>query len=179
MVYFLKYKNLIKIGYTKDLNNRLNTLYNQFEGSFLIKAIDGDRYVEKTLHEKFKNIRTKGEWFEETEELSNYIKILTSTEQKIQTFFHNKIEKEIGEAIKSIRLRKNLTRESVCNQAGVSINALRHLENGTGATLVSLIRVLRTLGRLEWFSTLNPVATINPLNMVKNKQRQRASKKRN
>jgi transcriptional regulator with XRE-family HTH domain len=36
----------------------------------------------------------------------------------------------LGANIKSLRLLKNLTRKTLCAQAGISQNALRHIEGG-------------------------------------------------
>lgn len=72
----------------------------------------------------------------------------------------------IGENIRSLRLQKNLTQQTLAGQAGVSLSALRHLESGQGANLSTLIRVVRTLDRQEWLQALAPQVTINPLNMT-------------
>ncbi len=89
------------------------------------------------------------------------------------------LEIELGESIKAIRLQKNLSRQSLCERAGISESALRHLEGGKGATLKTLIRVIRSLDRESWFASLSPTVTINPLHMVRAKRpRQRASKRK-
>ena len=48
----------------------------------------------------------------------------------------------LGENIKTLRLQKNLTQNSLADQAGVSMTALRHLESGQGANLFTLIRIV-------------------------------------
>lgn len=84
---------------------------------------------------------------------------------------------ELGEQLRAQRLRMNLTLEDVAKSAGVSINVVRRLELGEGATLGSFVSVLRVLGRADWLATLKPPVTINPLNMLRHgAQRQRASK---
>ncbi|NCT98719.1 MAG: helix-turn-helix domain-containing protein [Comamonadaceae bacterium] len=84
---------------------------------------------------------------------------------------------ELGEQLRSQRLRMNLTLEDVAKDAGVSINVVRRLELGEGATLGSFVSVLRVLGRADWLATLKPPVTINPLDMLRQgAQRQRASK---
>lgn len=89
------------------------------------------------------------------------------------------LEQKLGEAIKSLRLQKNLTRQTVCERSGISLTALRNLECGNGANTHSLIRVVRTLGRQDWIFSLAPLVSINPLHMVRNKPiRQRASRRK-
>jgi len=88
-------------------------------------------------------------------------------------------ELELGEHLKQLRLQKNIDRETLCKQAGVSTNALRNLENGAGSSLKTLIRVVRALGREEWLAAIAPRATINPLHLIRNHPvRQRASRSR-
>ncbi len=89
------------------------------------------------------------------------------------------LEQKLGEAIKNLRLQKNLTRQAVCERAGISLTALRNLECGHGATLHTLIRAVRTLGRQDWIFALAPQVSINPLYMVRDKPyRQRASRQK-
>jgi hypothetical protein len=64
------------------------------------------------------------------------------------------------------------------NHAGISESALRHLEGGKGATVKTLIRVIRALDREGWLTGISPQVSINPLHMVREKQpRQRASRR--
>ena len=64
-------------------------------------------------------------------------------------------------------------------RAGVSLNALKHLEGGKGSTLRTLMGVLRALDRVEWLATIAPVASINPLTLPRaGTVRQRASTRR-
>lgn len=88
------------------------------------------------------------------------------------------LELMLGENIKALRLQKNIDRQTLCQQAGVSESALRHLEGGKGATLKTLIRVVKALGRESWLAMIAPQVSINPLHMVRDRQqRQRASRK--
>ncbi len=88
------------------------------------------------------------------------------------------LELILGENIKTLRLQKNLDRQTLCNQAGISLNALRHLEGGKGATLKTLVRVVKALDRENWFTAIAPQVSINPLHMKRKKQpRQRASRR--
>ncbi len=88
------------------------------------------------------------------------------------------LETALGENLKMLRLQKNLDRQTLCNRAGISMNALRHLETGQGATVKTLIRVVRALDRQGWLAGVAPRVSINPLHMVREKQlRQRASRR--
>jgi transcriptional regulator with XRE-family HTH domain len=88
------------------------------------------------------------------------------------------LELMLGANIKSQRLQKNFDRKTLCQQAGISENALRNLEGGKGATLKTLIRVVKALDRESWLNAIAPQVSINPLHMLKvNRPRQRASRR--
>jgi transcriptional regulator with XRE-family HTH domain len=87
-------------------------------------------------------------------------------------------EAKLGEQIRDLRLRQNIHQEQLAEQAGVALNAVKHLESGKGATLSSLVKILRALGRADWIDTLAPPVSISPIQMLKAKpRRQRASRK--
>jgi transcriptional regulator with XRE-family HTH domain len=87
------------------------------------------------------------------------------------------IEVVFGQQLRELRLRRNIDQRLLAEQAGVALNAVKNLENGRGATLTSLVKVLRTLERADWLETLAPTVGISPMQMLKTKQpRQRASK---
>lgn len=89
------------------------------------------------------------------------------------------LEEILGENIKALRLQKNIDRQSLCAQAGISESALRNLEGGKGSTLKTLIRVIKALDRESWLNSIAPQTSINPLHMVRDKpQRQRARRKK-
>ncbi len=89
------------------------------------------------------------------------------------------LELALGSSLKALRLQKNLDRKTLCEQAGISLNALRHLETGQGAAVKTLIRVVRALDRQDWLSAVAPTASINPLHMVHdNAVRQRGRPRR-
>jgi transcriptional regulator with XRE-family HTH domain len=89
----------------------------------------------------------------------------------------DEMEIELGSQLRDLRLRRNIDQRQLAEQAGVALNAVKNLENGRGATLSSLVKVLRSLGRVDWLATLAPTVGISPMQMLKAKQpRQRASK---
>ncbi len=89
------------------------------------------------------------------------------------------IEEELGNRIKSLRLRKNITQKDLAEAARLSINAIKSLEAGR-SKISTLIAVLRELGALEQLDNFIPKTTISPLQLVKmqGKIRARASGER-
>jgi transcriptional regulator with XRE-family HTH domain len=87
-------------------------------------------------------------------------------------------EVELGRQLRGLRLRQNIDQRTLAERAGAALNAVKNLEAGKGASLKSLVKVLRTLGRADWLSTLAPAVSISPLQMLKAKHaRQRVSRK--
>jgi transcriptional regulator with XRE-family HTH domain len=87
------------------------------------------------------------------------------------------MEISFGQQLRDLRLRRNIDQRQLAEQAGVALNAVKNLENGRGATLTSLVKVLRSLGRADWLDTLAPTVGISPMQMMKARQpRQRAFK---
>ena len=88
-------------------------------------------------------------------------------------------EAELGKQIRALRLRLDLDQKQLAERAGIALNAVKNLESGKGATLRSLIQVLRILNRTDWLGTLAPTVSISPVQMLKMKApRQRASARR-
>jgi transcriptional regulator with XRE-family HTH domain len=88
-------------------------------------------------------------------------------------------EQELGWHLRNLRLRQNIDQRLLAEQAGVALNVVKNLEAGKGATVTSLIKMLRALGRADWLDTLAPAVSISPLQMLKAKPvRQRASRRK-
>lgn len=96
-----------------------------------------------------------------------------------RSYTPEELEYKIGSSLRRLRINRNLEQAVLAERAGVSTRALRNLELGNGSSLHTLVCVVRALGRQEWFNTIGPVATINPLMMTRDAEpRQRASKPR-
>ncbi|MEN6434310.1 MAG: helix-turn-helix domain-containing protein [Anaerolineaceae bacterium] len=76
------------------------------------------------------------------------------------------IENAICRRIEAIRLSRNITRENLAKEAGVSERTIARLEEGKGVSFDTLIRVLialRIQGNLE---TLLPDPSIRPMERI-------------
>lgn len=89
------------------------------------------------------------------------------------------LELDLGRQLRALRLRQNLKQDQLAERAGIALNAVKNLESGKGATVRSLVRVLRVLDRIDWLTTLAPTVTISPIQMLQTRApRQRASRRR-
>jgi len=74
IVYFIRSGDLIKIGYTSDLEERKSTLQTNNPTIIeVLKTIPGGRPEEQQLHEKFAKLNKTGEWFYAAQELLDFI----------------------------------------------------------------------------------------------------------
>ena len=73
------------------------------------------------------------------------------------------ILKRIGASLATCRLNANITQHSLAERCGVSLNAIRHLERGSGATLWTFVQVCRILGKDKWIVDLEPKDEISPI----------------
>ncbi len=62
--------------------------------------------------------------------------------------------RRIGEKIRQLRLRQNITQMSLAKQSQISVSSVKKIENGEIGSFDSLMRVLRILGALDVFSPL-------------------------
>ena len=68
----------------------------------------------------------------------------------------------IGNHLKDVRLRQNITQQSLADAAGVSLSSVKKIEKGEIGSFDSLLRVLRTLGKLEVLQPLVDEEQLSP-----------------
>ena len=61
----------------------------------------------------------------------------------------------IGNKLKTVRLKQNITQQSLSETANVSLSSIKKMEKGEIRSFDSLLRVLRILGKLDIFSTFS------------------------
>jgi putative transcriptional regulator len=88
----------------------------------------------------------------------------------------NAVLKELGKRLAQTRLERNLSQERLAIEAGVSKATIERLEAGEPVKSTSLIRVLRSLGRLEALDQLLPEPLPSPIERIRlqGRRRQRA-----
>ena len=84
----------------------------------------------------------------------------------------NAWEAELGHRLRAVRVAERLTQQELADRANVSLGAVRHLEQGAGATTTTLAKVLRALGREGWIDALAPPAvSFSPLQLLHERRR--------
>lgn len=90
------------------------------------------------------------------------------------------LSKRIGEKLKAIRLKRNITQQSLAEASSISLSSVKKVENGEIGSFDTLLRILRTLGMLESISTLFEEEQLSPseyfemVNKAKQNTRKRA-----
>ena len=94
------------------------------------------------------------------------------------------IQRKIGERLKAVRLKQNITQQRLAEDSGVSLSSEKKIENGEIRSFESLLRVLRTLGKLEVLQPLVEEEQLSPseyyefVNKLHSKPRKRATGRR-
>lgn len=83
------------------------------------------------------------------------------------------ILKEIGNRIKDIRISKSMTQKELALNAGVAHSTVIRVENGEGANLDNLIKIIRILGFTQNFDLLIPEQEMTPEDIFMNKEKRK------
>lgn len=90
------------------------------------------------------------------------------------------LQADLGHRIEALRLSRNIQQFQLADEAGVSRRTITRLENGQSVSLDTLLRVMRALGVSSRLAALLPDPTVQPVDRVrlKSKERKRASARR-
>ena len=68
----------------------------------------------------------------------------------------------IGNKLRAVRLKQNITQQSLSEAANVSLSSIKKMEKGEIRSFDSLIRVLRILGKLDILQPLVEEEQLSP-----------------
>ncbi|MCH5330718.1 MAG: helix-turn-helix transcriptional regulator [Alistipes sp.] len=72
------------------------------------------------------------------------------------------IQQRIGENLKAVRLKQNITQQSLAEAAEVSLSTIKKIETGEIKSFDSLLRVMRILGKLDAIQSLVEEEQLSP-----------------
>jgi transcriptional regulator with XRE-family HTH domain len=70
---------------------------------------------------------------------------------------------ELGQRLRAYRIQQDLPMADLARQAGVTVLTLRSAERGGNVTMGTLLRLLRSLGRLDLLDAVLPEPGLSPL----------------
>jgi transcriptional regulator with XRE-family HTH domain len=73
----------------------------------------------------------------------------------------------LGERLRHLRIRRQMTQLETAERAGTSERAVRDLENGAGSKLETLLRVMKALEHVDALDLLAPDIQVDPMAMLK------------
>ncbi|MGK3116792.1 helix-turn-helix domain-containing protein [Candidatus Pantoea formicae] len=98
----------------------------------------------------------------------------------LNLFSESAMIEELGQRLKSHRLRRNMLQKELADKAGISVSALKKLENDGKVTLENFVKVVFAL-RLEREMMnlfVQPALSIAQVEALKAPARQRAAKRK-
>jgi transcriptional regulator with XRE-family HTH domain len=86
------------------------------------------------------------------------------------------LQRDLGRRLEALRLGRNLQQTQLARDAGISRRTITRLESGQSVSLDTLLRVMRALGLSGRLATLLPEPSVQPVERVrfKSKERKRA-----
>jgi transcriptional regulator with XRE-family HTH domain len=87
------------------------------------------------------------------------------------------LQRELGAALRALRVNRRMTQAEVAAKAGVSLRALATLERAGNSSLETFVRALNALQGADVIAKLVPQPTVSPLAMLR-KQRSPAPRVR-
>jgi transcriptional regulator with XRE-family HTH domain len=94
------------------------------------------------------------------------------------------VVEQLGAELRRMRLERNLSQAEVATRAGLDRTTVVKLEAGRAATLLTVVQVLRAMGRLEVLDTFHEEPRLTPMMALEQeakylaKQRKRASRRK-
>jgi transcriptional regulator with XRE-family HTH domain len=84
----------------------------------------------------------------------------------------DQLEQRLGARVRDLRLARELSQQDLADRANVDRSTVARLERGAGATIATLVRVLRVLDRGDWIDSLAPPEPeVSPLRLLAERRR--------
>jgi transcriptional regulator with XRE-family HTH domain len=84
------------------------------------------------------------------------------------------LEKQIGEFLRDVRIKNNLTQLEAARLSGVHRNTVSSIEGGAGGTVSTLVQLLRTYKHLHLIEPMKPLPTeLSPIQLWKLQQKRK------
>jgi transcriptional regulator with XRE-family HTH domain len=78
------------------------------------------------------------------------------------------LQRELGAALRTLRINRRLTQAEVAAKAGVALRSLATLERAGNSSLETFVRTLNALQAADVIAKLAPQPQVSPLAMLRN-----------
>lgn len=146
---------LIKCNSEKEAYELENSLHKICKGhNIRLNNIDGREFFSNIIYEKVLNMvkvvcdmnNLESEYFDKKYSI-------TTLNAHYEYSNISEIISLLGQRIKKLRIQYNMSQCDLSDASDTSLKAVKNLENGTGCTLRSLVKILIILGKIEWLNT--------------------------
>jgi transcriptional regulator with XRE-family HTH domain len=139
VIYFIETQGLVKIGYSNDPRRRFHNLSIGCPTKCtLIGVIDGCMTDEKDIHEKFKENRVRGEWFEFTPEINALIAAKSAVVDTLST----DVQEEARHPLAQYLDANDIGVAEFAKMAGISRCQLWRIMNGDTTTVNTMFTIV-------------------------------------
>jgi transcriptional regulator with XRE-family HTH domain len=83
------------------------------------------------------------------------------------------IVKEICQAVKQMRINKNISQQQIAEMSGLDRTTISRMETGRAVNILTLVQVLRALDKLDILNVFSTEQVISPIRLLKEEERKR------
>ena len=83
------------------------------------------------------------------------------------------IVKTLCASLKQMRLNQNLSQEELAERCGLSRITISRMETGQAINLLTMVQLMRALGKLDLFNYLNEEPEISPIKVMEERAKYR------
>jgi len=83
------------------------------------------------------------------------------------------IVNEICQAVKQMRINKNISQQQIADIAGLDRTTISRMESGRAVNLLTLVQVLRALDKLDILNVFKAEQVISPIKLMKEEEKKR------
>ena len=83
----------------------------------------------------------------------------------------SQLEAQVGDQLRRQRMLLGWTQARLAESSNVSLGSVRRLERGQGATVTTLVSVVRALDQVGWLGQLSPQIAVSPLQLSRDQRR--------
>lgn len=152
MLYFVRAGEYVKIGVADNVFSRMRALQTGCPMRLeCVLLLQGSYDLEMELHDRFRQVHHRGEWFVWTEDVATFVKDSRESGDDLSGILRSGLEggtdtDDFGAFARQLRHSARLSVQDVADRLGISKTAALAVETGANPTLAVMRRHLRLFG---------------------------------